>query len=137
MPKYLPSEFQTLKLKFNRPQEKDQVKLILRLKNSYWLDYTFGKFYKNELKSIRLVQNTEMIYHLYDEKTKELIGIDKAICSEILMSIENNNIKDITFFTNPEGIVFPEDEIELNEKILNGFNWRINEKINKIKDLFD
>ena len=97
----------------------------------------FGKFYKNELKSIRLVQNTEMIYHLYDEKTKELIGIDKAICSEILMSIENNNIKDITFFTNPEGIVFPEDEIELNEKILNGFNWRINEKINKIKDLFD
>ena len=97
----------------------------------------FGKFYKNELKSIRLVQNTEMIYYLYDEKTKELIGIDKAICSEILMSIENNNIKDITFFTNPEGIVFPEDEIELNEKILNGFNWRINEKINKIKDLFD
>ncbi|MEO2144121.1 MAG: OstA-like protein, partial [Flavobacteriaceae bacterium] len=97
----------------------------------------FGKFYKNELKSIRLVQNTEMIYHLYNEKTKELIGIDKAICSEILMSIENNNIKDITFFTNPEGKVFPEDEIELNEKILNGFNWRINEKINKIKDLFD
>ena len=40
------SEFQTLKLKFNRPQEKAKVKLILRLKNSYWLDYTFGKFYK-------------------------------------------------------------------------------------------
>ena len=39
-------EFQTLKLKFNRPQDKNQVKLILRLKNSYWLDYTFGKFYK-------------------------------------------------------------------------------------------
>ncbi|WP_115882744.1 hypothetical protein [Lutibacter oceani] len=39
-------EFQTLKLKFNRPQEKDKVKLVLRLKNSYWLDYTFGKFYK-------------------------------------------------------------------------------------------
>lgn len=97
----------------------------------------FGKFYNNELKSINLVQNTEMIYHLYDEKTNELIGIDKAICSSILMSIKDNNIKDITFFTNPEGKIYPEDEIELNQKHLNGFIWRVNERIYDIEDLFD
>ena len=97
----------------------------------------FGKFSNNELKLISLVQNTEMIYYLYDEKTSELIGVDKAICSSISMSIEGNNIKDISFFTNPMGKIYPEDEIEVNEKILNGFIWRIDEKIYKIEDLFD
>ena len=96
----------------------------------------FGKFQKNELKTIELIQNTEMIYYLYDEKTKDLIGIDKAICSSIIMEIENNNIKEITFFTNPEGEVYPEEEMELNLKVLNGFNWRIEEKIEKKEEIF-
>lgn len=43
---YEDDEFQTLKLKFNRPNNKEHAKLILTLKNSYWLDYTFGKFYE-------------------------------------------------------------------------------------------
>ena len=77
-----------------------------------------------------------MIYYWYDEKTKDLIGIDKAICSSIIMEIENNNIKEITFFTNPEGEVYPEKEMELNLKVLNGFNWRIQEKIEKKEELF-
>ena len=96
----------------------------------------FGKFQKNELKTIELIQNTEMIYYLYDDNTKDLIGIDKAICSSILMQIENNNIKEIIFTTNPEGEVFPEEEMELNLKILNGFNWRISEKIKNKEELF-
>ena len=70
-----------------------------------------------------------MIYYLYDEESKELIGIDKAICSSILMTINNNKINEIIFYTNPEGKVYPETELQINEKILNGFNWRINEKI--------
>ena len=45
------------------------------------------------------------------------------------MTINNNKIDEIIFYTNPEGKVYPEMELEINEKILNGFNWRINEKI--------
>ena len=48
----------------------------------------FGKFKNNELKTIELIQNTEMIYYLYDDDTNDLIGIDKAICSSIIMEIE-------------------------------------------------
>ena len=42
---------------------------------------------------------------------------------------EHNKIEEIIFFTNPEGKVYPEEDLEVNEKVLNGFNWRINEKI--------
>ena len=96
----------------------------------------FGKFQDNELKTIELVQNTEMIYYLYDDNSNDLIGIDKAICSSIRMEIDDNIIKEITFTTNPEGEVFPEDEMEISLKILNGFNWRINEKITNKEELF-
>jgi hypothetical protein len=89
----------------------------------------YGKFEENELKKLKLNRNTEMIYYLYDEDTNELVGIDKAICSSIEMIINNNKIEEIIFFTNPEGKVYPEEDLEVNEKVLNGFNWRINEKI--------
>ena len=77
-----------------------------------------------------------MIYYLYDDNSNDLIGIDKAICSSIRMEIDDNIIKEITFTTNPEGEVFPEDEMEISLKILNGFNWRINEKITNKDELF-
>ena len=70
-----------------------------------------------------------MLYYLYDEETNELIGIDKAICSSIEMIIVENQIDEIIFYTNPEGKVYPEKELQINEKILNGFNWRIIERI--------
>jgi|TARA_B110000967_G_scaffold117293_1_gene120008 lipopolysaccharide export system protein LptA len=95
----------------------------------------FGNFKDNELEKIRLDRNTEMIYYLYDEESKELIGIDKAICSSILMTINNNKIDEIIFYTNPEGKVYPESELEINQKILNGFNWRIKERILNKKNL--
>ena len=96
----------------------------------------YGKFKNNELKIIELIQNTEMIYYLYDDNSNELIGIDKAICSSIVMKIDNNTIKEIIFITNPEGEVFPESEMEINQKILNGFNWRIIEKIKTKDEIF-
>ena len=89
----------------------------------------FGKFKENELIRLKINRNTEMIYYLYDEDTNELVGIDKAICSSIEMIINDNKIEEIIFYTNPEGKVYPENELEVNEKVLNGFNWRIDEKI--------
>ena len=96
-----------------------------------------GKFLNNNLKTVKLVQNTQMIYYLYDYKTKYLVGIDKAICSSIVMEIENNTIREIFFFTNPDGEVSPEKDLDENLKVLDGFDWRINEKINDKSKIFD
>jgi len=71
---YENNEFQTLKLKFNRPKNKERAKLVLTLKNSYWLDYTFGKFYEkfgssyNEFqKKNRNLPNEESIKWMKDQ----------------------------------------------------------------------
>lgn len=96
----------------------------------------FGKFIENELKIIDLVKNTEVIYYLYNDDN-ELIGIDKTICSAIRITMENNDVEDLTFFTNPDGDIFPEKDLPENSRILKGFIWRGDERILTKYDIFD
>lgn len=96
----------------------------------------YGKFIENELKIIDLVKNTEVIYYLYNDDD-ELIGIDKTICSKIRLFMENSDIEDITFFVNPEGNIFPEEDLPIEGRKLKGFIWRGEERIYSKEDIFD
>ncbi|NAY90440.1 OstA-like protein [Muricauda sp. JGD-17] len=96
----------------------------------------FGKFIENELKIIDLVQNTEVIYYVYNDDD-ELVGIDKTICSKIRLLMANNDIEDITFFINPDGDIFPETELPVESRKLKGFVWRGDERIRSKDEIFD
>ncbi len=96
----------------------------------------FGKFKDNQLKVIDLIKNTEVIYYMYNDDD-ELIGIDKTICSAIRITMANNDIEDLTFFTNPDGDIFPEKELPENSRILKGFIWRGEERILTKDAIFD
>ncbi len=96
----------------------------------------FGKFEDNQLKVIDLIKNTEVIYYMYNDDD-ELIGIDKTICSAIRITMANNDIEDLTFFTNPDGDIYPEIELPENSRKLKGFIWRGDERILTKDDIFD
>ncbi|TMU57137.1 OstA-like protein [Flagellimonas algicola] len=95
-----------------------------------------GKFIENELKIIDLIQNTEVIYYMYNDDD-ELIGIDKTICSKIRLLMANSDIEDITFFVNPDGDIFPETDLPEESRKLKGFVWRGDERILSKDDIFD
>ena len=96
----------------------------------------YGKFIENELKIIDLVQNTEVIYYVYNDDN-ELVGIDKTICSKIRLLMANNDIEDITFFINPDGDIFPEKDLPVESRKLKGFVWRGEERILSKDGIFD
>ena len=96
----------------------------------------FGKFIDNSLKIVDLVKNTEVIYYMYNDDN-ELIGINKTICSEIRLLLAKNEIEDITFFTNPDGDIFPEKDLPESSRKLKGFIWRGEERIMSKDDIFD
>ncbi len=96
----------------------------------------FGKFIDNELKIIDLVQNTEVIYYVYNDDN-ELVGIDKTICSKIRLLMANNDIEDITFFVNPDGDIFPETDLPVESRKLKGFVWRGDERLLSKDEIFD
>ncbi|MBF2092612.1 OstA-like protein [Flavobacterium psychrophilum] len=95
----------------------------------------FGKFEKNKLHEVNVIKNTEVIFYMRNEKN-ELIGINKNVSSKINMILEANNIETITFFTDVEGIIYPEEELPENARKLKGFIWRGDEQILTKEDLF-
>ena len=96
----------------------------------------FGQFEENELRIIDLVKNTEVIYYMYDDDDA-LIGINKTICSAIRITMANNDIEDLTFFTNPDGDIFPDKDLPKESRKLKGFIWRGDERILTKDDIFD
>ena len=95
----------------------------------------FGKFRDNKLHEVDVIKNTEVIFYMRNEKN-ELIGINKNVSSKINMILEGNNIETITFFTNVDGIIYPEEELPENARKLKGFIWRGDEQIMTKEDLF-
>jgi len=95
-----------------------------------------GKFKGKSLETVDVIQNTEMVYYLYDDENLELTGIDKAICSALRLDFVDSGIEKITFFTNPDGIVYPPKDLPENTRQLLGFTWREDERIYSKEDLF-
>ncbi|NAS32820.1 OstA-like protein [Flavobacteriaceae bacterium R38] len=96
----------------------------------------FGKFIENELKVADVIKNTEVVYYMYND-ANELIGINKSICSKINMTFLDSQIEDITFFTKPEGVIYPEKDLPPDARKLRGVVWREDEMIRSKDDIFD
>lgn len=95
-----------------------------------------GLFKEGELREIDVSKNTEVIYYMYSDEDNELIGIDKTMCSRLKMVTRENQIEDITFFVSPDGNLFPDKDLPFNERKLEGFIWREDERPNTIQELF-
>ena len=94
-----------------------------------------GDFMNGNLNNLQVLKNIKVIYYLYNDDGN-LIGIDKTVCSELKIKLESNEIKNITFYTSPEGKVHPENELDPNLKLLEGFIWRKTERPESLNDIF-
>lgn len=97
--------------------------------------HLFGKFKDNKLHEVDVVKNTEVIYYMRNDK-QELIGINKNVSSKINMILDGNTIETITFFTNVDGDILPENELPENARLLKGFIWRGDEQLLSLADIF-
>ena len=94
----------------------------------------YGKFRDNKLYEVDLVKNTEVIYYAYDKLL--LQGIEKKVSSRINMTLENNQVRTLTSFTNVESETYPEKDLPENARKLRGFIWRGDEQIKSKEDIF-
>lgn len=96
----------------------------------------YGKFKDNKLYEVDVIKNTEVVYYMYNDKN-EFIGINKTICSAINLTLNENQIEDITFFTRPDGVIYPDADLPKNARKLRGFIWRGDERMFSKDDIFD
>ena len=95
----------------------------------------YGKFKDNKLYEVDVVKNAEVIYFLRNDQ-QELIGINKSTCGSINMILDGNMIETITNFNQIEGEIYPEKDFPENTRKLRGFLWRGDERIKTKEDIF-
>ncbi len=94
-----------------------------------------GLFTNNELDTVNIVRNTQVVFYSRDEKEK-LVGINSTLSSSIQMYLKNNMITGIRFINQAKGKVYPPSQFPEPERLLNGFIWRGDERLLKVDDLF-
>ncbi len=87
-----------------------------------------AQFANNSVSKINVNGNGESIYYLLDEGDSIMMGLNKMICSDMLINFNQNEIKDITFYKQPEARLIPPHEIKTEDTRLDGFSWRIEER---------
>ncbi|MEN8890478.1 MAG: LptA/OstA family protein, partial [Wenyingzhuangia sp.] len=96
----------------------------------------FGKFKDQRLSTLLVKGNGAVVNYARSEDTKDLTAIMKMECSNIIFSLENNNIKTIRFLKQPAGKTYPPSEFPEDQALLKGFIWRGNERPLTKEDIF-
>ena len=94
-----------------------------------------AKFLNNDLYKIRVIGNAQTIYYAREED-KSLIGINMAVSSEMLIFLDKNQLKSITYINAPDAHLMPEKTVPQNERKLKNFKWEEKRRPLKKSDIF-
>tara|TARA_R100000935_G_scaffold1439_1_gene4630 strand:- start:195302 stop:197107 length:1806 start_codon:yes stop_codon:yes gene_type:complete len=94
-----------------------------------------GLFTNNELDTVSIIKNAEVIYYPRNEDD-ELIGINNTVSSSIELYMKEQQITGTKFIKKAKGKLYPESELPKNARILKGFVWRGDERLQTVNDLF-
>lgn len=90
---------------------------------------------KNELDKVDIIKNAESIFYATNDKG-ELIGIDHGISADLLLTFEEGDIVTFERILEPTADMTPDNEVPEKERILQGFDWREDERPKSVEDLF-
>jgi lipopolysaccharide export system protein LptA len=91
-------------------------------------------FRNNKLLRIVVTGNGQAVYYAPDGN--ELIGVNKIECSNMTLHFVDGQMKQINFYVNPVGVLYPLDKAPENELRLKGFQWLNKERPYSRYDIF-
>lgn len=93
-----------------------------------------GYFKNNELYRLHVTGNGQTIYYAKDKE--KIIGVNRALCSQIDVMVQNRKITRIVFLTQPDAIFYPLSKLPEEEKKLKGFVWYDDKRPYSRNDIF-
>ena len=79
-------------------------------------------FQEGRMRRVNVNGNGESIYFAL-EGDSVLTGMNKAVCSDMVLNFAENKVKSITFLVNPEAKFIPPHELQASDRRLEGFAW--------------
>ncbi len=93
-----------------------------------------GFFSNNDLTRIFVEGNGQTIYYAKDKEKP--VGVNKAVCSDIILYMKDNKVETITFLTQPDATLNPLGELKREELELEGFKWKASERPQNKNEIF-
>lgn len=93
-------------------------------------------FEDGEVRRMKVEGNAESVYYALDDE-QAYIGVNQAVCSEMMIIFGNNEVEGIKFYAQPKATLFPMTQINHDEIKLQGFSWEVDRRPNSIFDLFN
>lgn len=79
-------------------------------------------FSDQELRRMLVEGNAESVYYALDDNNAYM-GVNKTICSEMLLYFGNNQVEKIKFFAKPQAKLTPMNRANHQELRMEGFKW--------------
>ncbi len=99
-------------------------------------DKMIGFFKDKKLKKIRVYGSGQTIYFGQDDEGK-FIGVNWAESSDIEITMEEQEIKSITFISEADASMYPMGELDPKTELrFKGFQWRVEKRPLSKEDLF-
>jgi lipopolysaccharide export system protein LptA len=90
-----------------------------------------AEFRAGRLNRVNVEGNGESLYFALDEKTHVLTGMNKIICSNIIIRFLEGKVNNLSFYVKPEANFIPPHELNKEDTELEGFRWKESEKPQK------
>lgn len=87
-------------------------------------------FSQGNIRRVDVNGNGESIYFALEGDTT-LTGMNKTVCSDMVLKFNAKKLQTISFLTNPDASFIPPHELKEPDRRLKGFKWRIDEKPTK------
>jgi len=93
-----------------------------------------GSFRNNAIHRMDVNGNAEAIYYALDEDDA-FIGVNQSECSDMLLTFEDNQVRDIYYLRDPKSVMYPMAGVRHDELRLEGFRWRDSERPVSLDDM--
>ncbi len=92
-------------------------------------------FVNDQLYKIKVLGNAETIYYVREED-RTMIGINKAVSSNMLIYMGKNQVQTITYIEKPSAVIWPENQVSVHDLKLRGFKWLGEKRPMRLQDIF-
>lgn len=79
---------------------------------------------EGQINRVYVEGNGESLYFMLDEEDKSFTGMNKIICSNILIRFKAGKVDTLSFYVQPDGNFIPPHELKEGDKKLKGFTWK-------------
>ncbi|MEM9024976.1 MAG: hypothetical protein AAGB22_14620, partial [Bacteroidota bacterium] len=94
-----------------------------------------GHFVNSDLHKVDVNGNGQTIYFTREED-RTLIGVNKTVCSDMIIWVDSNQVKRIKLIRDPQATLTPWSKSNPKELLLPDFRWRGKIRPQKREDIF-